>query len=393
MAAGIEVRHRKTCPAARGDGKCCKPTYQAHVFDARTGRRIRKTFPTKTAARLWRQDAIVALREGKLAEARPSTTIREACDAWIADARAGIVRTRGGDPFKPGTTRAYSQALRLRVYPTLADAPFYRLRRVHLQDLVDHHVAAGVAPATINTTIGALGAIYSRAVHRNELEVSPTTGVKVPAARNGRERFATPEEATRLLAAVPARDRAIWAIAMYAGLRRGEAMALRWTDVDLDAGTIHVKRSWDLEHGPAETKNRNHRKVPIAAVLREHLAAERLRQPPGLDLCFGLDVDRPFRPDRLQERADEAWAGLGLQRLTLHDCRHTFASLMIAAGVNAKALSIYMGHSSVVITLDRYGHLMPGNEAEAADLLDTYLEHAADRTVALTVARPSNPAC
>jgi len=60
--------------------------------------------------------------------------------------------------------------------------------------------------------------------------------------------------------------------------------------------------------------------------------------------------------------------------ITLHECRHTFASLMIAAGVNAKALSTYMGHAT--ITLDRYGHLMPGNEAEAAGLLDTYLQRA-----------------
>ena len=56
-----------------------------------------------------------------------------------------------------------------------------------------------------------------------------------------------------------------------------------------------------------------------------------------------------------------------------HDCRHTFASLMIAAGVNAKALSTYMGHGSITITLDRYGHLMPGNEEQAAGLLDDYL--------------------
>jgi integrase len=221
--------------------------------------------------------------------------------------------------------------------------------------------------------VGALGAIYARAVHRDEIEISPTLGVKVPAARNGRERFATPDEATRLLAAVPKRDRAVWATAMYAGLRRGELMALRWTDIDLRAGTIDVRRSWDPEHGPGDTKNRNRRRVPIAATLREHLAVERLRQPHGVALCFGLAANRPFRADRLQERADNAWKNAELERLTLHDCRHTFASFAIAAGVNAKALSSYMGHSSVAITLDRYGHLMPGNEAEAAALLDVYL--------------------
>ncbi len=82
----------------------------------------------------------------------------------------------------------------------------------------------------------------------------------------------------------------------------------------------------------------------------------------------------------LQQRADEAWEEAGLQRLTLHECRHTFASLMIAAGVDAKALSTYMGHANIAITLDRYGHLMPGNEAEAAGLLDTYLDAARDRS-------------
>jgi integrase len=69
--------------------------------------------------------------------------------------------------------------------------------------------------------------------------------------------------------------------------------------------------------------------------------------------------------------------------ITLHEARHTVASLMIAAGVNAKALSTYMGHSSVTITYDRYGHLMPGNENEAASLLDAYLKRAEDQTQAL----------
>jgi integrase len=60
----------------------------------------------------------------------------------------------------------------------------------------------------------------------------------------------------------------------------------------------------------------------------------------------------------------------------LHECRHTYAAFMIAAGVNAKALSTYMGHSTITITLDRYGHLLPGNEHEAATLLDNWLERA-----------------
>ena len=77
---------------------------------------------------------------------------------------------------------------------------------------------------------------------------------------------------------------------------------------------------------------------------------------------FGATSGRPFCDTALRERSDRAWKRAELVRITLHECRHTFASLMIAAGVNAKALSTYMGHASIAITLDRYGHLMPGNQ-------------------------------
>jgi integrase len=88
---------------------------------------------------------------------------------------------------------------------------------------------------------------------------------------------------------------------------------------------------------------------------------------------FGRLAATPFDPSTVVERAKAAWNESKLTPIGLHECRHTFASLMIGAGVNAKALSTYMGHASISITLDRYGHLMPGNEKEAAGLLSTYL--------------------
>jgi integrase len=112
---------------------------------------------------------------------------------------------------------------------------------------------------------------------------------------------------------------------------------------------------------------------------------------------FGREADLVFVPRVITERADQAWKAAKLKRLTLHECRHTFASLMIAAGVNAKALSTFMGHANISITLDRYGHLMPGSEAEAAQLLDTYLaaqreraEHAARAAETATQVIPSS---
>lgn len=156
-------------------------------------------------------------------------------------------------------------------------------------------------------------------------------------------------------------------------------MALRWEDVDLAAGKIRVRRSWDDKEGEVLPKSKQGtRTVPIAAVLRDYLIEHRMTTGRTEGLVFGVSAVSPFKATPLRERCDVAWRNAKLTRITLHECRHTFASLMIAAGVNAKALSTYMGHSSIQVTFDRYGHLMPGNEEQAAGLLDSFLEeHAA----------------
>jgi integrase len=110
--------------------------------------------------------------------------------------------------------------------------------------------------------------------------------------------------------------------------------------------------------------------------LRVHLVAWKLRRGGG-ELFFGDGYD-PFNRDGLVVRANRAWKAAAQTQIGLHEARHTYASLMIAAGVNAKALSTFMGHSSITITLDRYGHLMPGSEGEAVALADAYLGGVAE---------------
>jgi len=116
--------------------------------------------------------------------------------------------------------------------------------------------------------------------------------------------------------------------------------------------------------------------VPLVGALRSELAAHRLRQSGGGDYALGKG-EKPFASAALMRRAREAWGKAELEPIGLQECRHTYAAFMIAAGVNPKALSQYMGHSSITVTLDRYGHLMPGNEEEAAGMLDAYLERSA----------------
>lgn len=382
MASGIEVRHRAGCTVKpNGSGCTCTPTFRAVVFDKTAdsgkGRKITKSFPSEAAARNWRRDAYRALGQGDRQIAVERLTLRQACELWLEEAARGVVTTRSGDRYKPGALRSYRQSLDLRVWDELGDRPFHSIKRLHLQDLVDRLVAEGHAPATVQGAITALRVVYRRALQRGEIEVLPTQGLKLPAVRSRRERFASPAEAEALIAAAPEQHRAVWATAFYTGMRRGELLALRWEDVDLQAGTIDVVASWDPEHGRQETKNRQRRTVPVPRQLREHLATHRLRQAPGAALVFpGEQGDRPLSPSRLQEAADEAWKTAKLNRITPHECRHTYASLMIAAGVNAKALCDYMGHSSITVTYDRYGHLMPGAHDEAAQLLDSYLSRA-----------------
>ena len=91
-------------------------------------------------------------------------------------------------------------------------------------------------------------------------------------------------------------------------------------------------------------------------------------------MLFARRGGSPFHAASLHRRADPAWTRVGThERLRLHQARHAYASFTIAAGVNAKALSVFMGHSSIKVTYVLYGHLLPDSEAEAAALLDEFL--------------------
>jgi integrase len=371
---GVQQRHGRAC---KRPASGCKCPWQAFVYSKRDGKKIRKLFPTKAAAVAWRDDKKPAVRKGEM-RAPTGETVKQAADAWMALAESGQVRTRSGEAYKPATLRSYEAALRLRVLDEFGSRRLADVTRTDLQDFADKLHAEGMNASTIGGTLLPLRAIYRRAMGRPEsgITVNPTTGLELPKVRGGRDRIAAPDECSRLLAALPAGDRPIWATAMYAGLRRGELQALRIEDIDLAAGVIHVRRGWDPKVGEIPTKSRKDRRVPIAAVLRDYLDEHLLQLVWSEGLVFGSTAASPFQVLTLAQRAQRTWKAAKLDAITPHECRHTFASLMIAAGVNAKALSTYMGHANISITMDRYGHLMPGNEGEAAGLLDAYLERA-----------------
>jgi integrase len=372
---GITPRHARSCPARDG-GRCgCSPTWQAQVWDARADKRITRSFATVTAARQWRQDAASALRAGTMTAER-GPTLQEAAEDWLTAARAGIVRNRSGDPYKPSAIRGYEQNLRKRVLPELDHERLREITLPQLQRLVDRLAADGLAAATITATITPLRAIYRRARQLGEVHANPVSGISVPAVNRRQTRFATAEQIDAMLDKLESeKDRAMWATAIYAGLRRGELMGLHREDVDLATGVIRVERGWDQCEGEVPPKSKQgRRRVPIPAVLRDRLV-EYLMDGPESGRIF---VGARDSYDRGREAAETA----GVEPPTLHECRHGYAALMIAAGVNIKALSTFMGHANIRITLDQYGHLLPGAEDEAAGLLDTFLaRHAGNSGV------------
>jgi integrase len=285
-ATGLRQRHGLNCKG----GRCACP-WEASVYSKADCKKIRKTFATRAEALDWQQDSRPAVRK-KIMRAPVATTVEQAGKKWLEGARKGLVLSRSGDPYKPAAIRAYEAALRLRVYPAFGDERLSDLTRIDLQMFVNK-LTGEIKPSTVVVTLLPLRAIYKQAMELGMVAVNPTTGLKMPAVRGGRDRIATPDECSKLLAALPTRDRALWATAMFGGLRRGELMALRIEDVDLGAGVIHVRRGWDAWEGEIGTKSGKDRRVPIAAVLRDFLDEHLLGLKWKDGLVFGSSSGYP----------------------------------------------------------------------------------------------------
>jgi integrase len=393
MATGIRRRHSKGCPA-REDGRCrCKAGFEASVYLAREARKVRKTFERESEAKAWRAEALTAAGKGQLRTAS-RLTVEEAAWLWLEAALMGAVRDRSGNIYKPGTLREYARSLRLRILPEFGAVRLSELRRPDLQAFADRLLAEDLSASTIANTFNPLQAIYRHGVRRELVAVNPTRDLELPAANGRRERIASAIEATRLIEGLEA-DRALWATAFYAGLRRGELRALRWTEVYLGRSEIRVERAWDDKEGPQTPKSEaGKRTVPILGVLRDFLDALKLDSDrDGDDLVFGVSATEPFSPTTIRDRAARAWKKFNkaeaeaaeeanrkpnpVDPITLHECRHTFASLLIDASVNAKAIQTFMGHATIEMTFGQYGHLMPGSREQARELVDAYLDAAA----------------
>jgi integrase len=321
-------------------------------------------------------DALAALQRGELTANR-GVTVREAIDVFLAGVEDGSICNRSGQVFKPSAVRGLRRELRGRVSTAFGAARLGELTLPDVQRFADKVAAEGVAPQTIKNVVHSIGSVYAWALPRGLAKINPTTGVRLPTGGKVRDRIATPAEARLLIGALDPSDQAALGLALFAGLRLGEIVALDWDHVDLAARTLRVERAWD---GPAQEyvspkSKAGRRTVPIMDRLAGLLADHRvLQNHPASGLLFPGRDGQPVRPTNLTGRMARRWKAAGIPPIGMHEARHTAASVFIAAGLNAKTISVYLGHADIGTTFNRYGHLMPGNEHEARGLLDAYME-------------------
>ena len=176
------------------------------------------------------------------------------------------------------------------------------------------------------------------------------------------------------------------------GLRRGELLALRWQDVDLDAGTIQVRQQLQRVKGGAE-KSRlvinepktklSRRMVPISPTVVKALLAHKARQNENRlflgttyaqgDLVFCTAAGRPLEPRTIKRSFDRLLKKVGLEHMTIHGLRHTFATAMLTAGVQPKIVQELLGHSRIATAQDTYSHVMPGLKMQAVSHIEDFL--------------------
>jgi integrase len=206
-----------------------------------------------------------------------------------------------------------------------------------------------------------------------------------------REMLTLDREQTRRLLSTARGDRleALYVLAVTAGLRQGELLGLRWADIDLETGTLTIKRSLRYEKdGPYYTEGkRDHsrRRVELGASTVAAIKAHRKRQNQerlayaGLwedhDLIFPDENGHPIRARNLARRFHKLLKRAGLEDLglTFHGLRHTCATLMLLGDVPVKVVSERLGHADVALTLRVYSHVLPGMQKNAADSLDEML--------------------
>lgn len=312
----------------------------------------------------------------------------------VAEYLAQWLRDYGVPSLAPKTLASYREIVRSHLSPALGSFDLVTLRPTHIQSLYSRLLISGrcdgqggLSPRSVLRYHQVLHAALRQAVRWQLLIRNPADAVEPPRAPRRELPATTPEQARAVIAAADATPLGPFVrLALMTGMRRGELLGLRWSDVDLERGELHVQQTVQRITGLGmvfrQPKTRlSRRSVALSgeavSLLRRHRLAQvegRLLAGPAYqdaNLVFATGIGTPLEPGNVLRAWGRIVTAADVAGLRIHDLRHAHATLMLGQGIHPKVVSERLGHASVNITLDTYSHVLPGLQAAAAEALDS----------------------
>lgn len=315
----------------------------------------------------------------------PSTNERQTVGQFLTDWLKDTAKPR----VRASTFRGYEGKIRTHILPGLGKVRLVKLTPQRLEAFLNQKRIAGLSAQTVQHLRAILRAALRDAVKWGLVSRNVATLVDGPRVPHHDIQPLSPDEARRLLEVVaPHRLGALFSVALAVGLRQGEALGLRWEDVDLEEGTLAVRKTLQRIDGkfvlvePKTVRSRRTIALPSAAVdaLRRHRARQmedRLMAgsmwKDDWGLVFTTATGRPLQGTNVTRTFQQLLAKAALRRQRFHDLRHSCASLLLAQGVHPRVVMETLGHSQIGLTMNTYSHVLPPLQREAAVRMDEVL--------------------
>lgn len=346
-------------------------------------RQSKRSFRTKKEAQAALTELLAAHQTGTFV-APSRMPLRDFVEPWLA-----ALENQGR---KPTTLRGYRTSLDAYVLPRLGDVALQELRASDLDALYAELLRSGGrrGQGLSMTTVHHVHAAMNKLLHdaerkglviRNVAKLANAPSLTTARAKGPEMRVWSPGELARFLASIEGnRNETMFRLMAMTGIRRGEVVALRWSDVELAGHRLTVNQAATVIDGVEEVavpKTRRSRRVidldpETVSMLQRHRVRQREQflmlgvSATASDRVFTNELGEPLRPNSVGQAFRRLLDAADVPVIRLHDLRHTHATHLLMAGVNVKVVSERLGHSSVSFTLDTYGHVMPGQQAEAA---------------------------
>lgn len=299
----------------------------------------------------------------------------------------------------PSTFASYKMIIEKHLIPNIGGIKLPDLQPMHLQSYYTKALKkgrangkGGLSPRTVEYHHRVLREALNHAVKWQIIKRNVADAVNPPKQRKPEIKVLDREEVKKLLLVASEQSQEDYEIiytAIYTGMRRGEIIALRWQDVDLEKGVAQIRRSMlrlpDQGYVFREPKTKRARRqialpqsvVEIFKSIKKRQAKNRLQSggkyKTEYDLVFCREDGEPLDPDTVSHRFKDIAKKAGFTELRFHDLRHTHATLLLKEGVHPKVVQERLGHKTITLTLDTYSHVLPGLQEEAAKKLENIL--------------------